>query len=285
MNKKPTFLVLLLFSLIFLNSCEAVKDVLGDSAGVDESFNDSSGNHNSDSSSDSDNTTTTPSCITSSSDPDSLSLTTNLKEFYHFDEASGNRSGINGTIDLNETGSVGSDSGVCGLGLNALEISNSDYLTPSTTSPLDFALGDNFSISFWMKVYPSSAGYQFVLGNSGLYFGFYVNGSNQAQLEFYIAGIGPIFNISNAFSPDSSWKHVAMTVDRSTGVNVYLDGTLIYSNATSTFSNPAAITTIGHYNNVGTNTPINGVLDELGIWSKVLTAGEVTKLYNKEYNF
>ncbi len=275
------YLGLLLVILCF-NSCDAVKDVLGDTAGVDESFNDSSGNH--DSSSDSDNTNNT-SCITSSSDPDSLSLTTNLIEFYHFDEVSGNRSGVNNSIDLNETGSVGSDAGVCDLGLNALEISNSDYLTPSTTPPLDFALGDNFSFSFWMKVYPSTAGYQFVLGSSGLYFGFYVNGSNQAQLEFYIAGYGTFINISNAFSPDSSWKHVAVTVDRSSGVNIYFDGALFHANATGTSGNSAAVTTIGYHIDAGTKKPINGILDELGIWNKVLTAGEVTKLYNKEYNF
>jgi hypothetical protein len=37
---------------------------------------------------------------------------------------------------------------------------------------------------------------------------------------------------------------------------------------------------IGNYNNYDSNWGFDGMIDEIGVWSRALTSGEVTQLYN-----
>ncbi len=285
MKEKPAILVLLLFTLALASSCEAVKDVLGESAGVDERFNDSSVDHDNRNTDD----VSHNSCIKSSTDPDSLSLSTNLIEFYHFDEISGERTGVNSSINLNETGYVGSDMGVCELGLKASDQTNSNYLAPSTTSSLSFNSSQDFSIAFWAKVDPSSAGYQFIYGDqTDFYVAFYVDGSNDVNVEVWMGGASTIINETAVFSANGNWNHFAISLDRDTNSVFYFNGTQYYDSSTpSTAGSFTDVTNerIGHAIYTGNVDAVNGVIDEMGIWNKALTAGEVSKLYSKEYNF
>ena len=83
------------------------------------------------------------------------------------------------------------------------------------------------------------------------------------------------------------WYHVVATYDGSknaSGIKVYIDGSLgtqnIRSNSlgSNSSSSIGIKTTISSRN--GGTIPINGLIDEVGIWNRELTPTEVTELYN-----
>ncbi|MCO4753580.1 MAG: hypothetical protein KC478_03815, partial [Bacteriovoracaceae bacterium] len=152
-------------------------------------------------------------CIRPSTDPNSLSLSTGLTEFFHFDEIAGNRNGVMSNMNLVESGSVASTQGVCGNSLDTGTMNNSNELIPTPNTTLAFGIND-FSISFWVKFDPTSSGYQFFMGDNNnvsqdMYIGFYNNGTN-ISLEVWMAGPNSVMNLSNVFLPDQTWYHVAL---------------------------------------------------------------------------
>jgi len=131
----------------------------------------------------------------------------------------------------------------------------------------------NFSISFWIKASATSF----------LYIAYDASVTNYVNLRSS-SSTPPYFRMSFGTTRDynapagypalsnGNWHHVAITRDSSTGVmNVYFNGQASPQNGLT----------------VGTNTfsptrlfPTAGVLDEYLVYDKVLTAGEVSSLYN-----
>jgi hypothetical protein len=90
----------------------------------------------------------------------------------------------------------------------------------------------------------------------------------------------------------NTWYNVVYVVDRSNALNIYLNGTLQSVNRTGILNiapysasnfNTNCPFRIGCYtasNNITALPSFNGKIDEFGIWNRVLTATEVTELYN-----
>lgn len=90
----------------------------------------------------------------------------------------------------------------------------------------------------------------------------------------------------------NTWYNVVFVVDRSNRLQIYLNGTLQSVNRTGIIDLPPYSTTnlntncpfrIGCYtasNNITALPSFNGKIDEFGIWNRVLTATEITELYN-----
>ena len=85
---------------------------------------------------------------------------------------------------------------------------------------------------------------------------------------------------SAASVADGAWHHAALTVDASGG-KVFLDGVLVGSSA---WTGPAGAVTlpdplqIGRYFNY--TTPLMGAMDEVTVWNRALTAGEILSMKN-----
>lgn len=144
----------------------------------------------------------------------------------------------------------------------------------------------DFSISFWYN--PSSLpGGSALVGNytwiGGIDRG-YLFYLNYGTLYFRLWGSSTVDLVASGTFSTNTWYHVVLTRKESTRSKIYINGSLNASN-TSTV-NPNYTTT--NYNSLGasqynaTNKEYycDGKMDEVNIWSKELTATEVTELYN-----
>ncbi|CAF1327744.1 unnamed protein product [Adineta steineri] len=93
--------------------------------------------------------------------------------------------------------------------------------------------------------------------------------------------IGPVLSIN-------VWTHVATTFSTTNGVRLYLNGSLIGSTGAMTYSASGALNTVilgsSRAASCGTNSTVAGTfygyLDEFRLYSRELTAAEVTALAN-----
>ena len=82
--------------------------------------------------------------------------------------------------------------------------------------------------------------------------------------------------------PLNTWTHITVTYKGtsfgSNNVLIYVNGSLLY---TGSLSMPAGGSKVFvGSNNAGSGGFYNGLIDEVGVWNRTLTAAEVTELYN-----
>lgn len=139
----------------------------------------------------------------------------------------------------------------------------------------------DFSIELWVKFASLGGSRVFVASDQG---GGNLNKwifwLNAGQLQLHLNGpaVGPTYLGSGAFNPVSNrWYHVAVTRSGSL-FSFYLDGSL-NSTATSTVAVPNANAplTIGQAESLAY---LAGYEDEISIYNRALTAGEVQSIYN-----
>ena len=156
-------------------------------------------------------------------------------------------------------------------------------------NPTALQVTSSFSISLWFKSTDTS---DYILISKDNTSGHLTNDRSWALWGNRYGGTNVVnFNVrngSNSFAVqstsdynDGSWHHLVATYEASTALKVYVDGSL---EATNTTSIPSSI------NNVGTNVNIgraaNGVyyanakIDEVGLFNSVLSASNVTAIYN-----
>jgi hypothetical protein len=223
------------------------------------------------------------------------SLTTSLVSYWDLEEADGTRYDLHGSNDLTQNGTGGVDQATGKVGNAAdFERGDSDYLSITDASQSGLDITGDISVSFWMKlesapafdtIYSilnkrntgsSNGGYQiqythFPSNTDTLQIVFYDGSSNTSS----VAALD--LNLSTA-----TWYHLVITIDVSApDIKVYLDGSdqsfsMSLTDATAIGDNAEEFrigrTAAGDY--------FDGQIDEVGIWSKVLTSGEVTDLYN-----
>lgn len=80
---------------------------------------------------------------------------------------------------------------------------------------------------------------------------------------------------------DGNWHHIVLTKSGTT-INSYVDGVLDITNQTLTGNNTMTDTIIVRIGGDAQDATqyYNGILDEIGLWNVVLTAAQVTTLYN-----
>jgi hypothetical protein len=124
-----------------------------------------------------------------------------------------------------------------------------------------------------LSIGDASSGYRIIWG--------YDTADNGLRVLFnYICWIGPVYTLAV-----NTWYHVAVTIEYETAttvrVKIYVNGNLVHNGV---YSNP--ITPAG-YSAVGKELRIpgwfNGVIDEVRVYSRVLSASEITDLYNNPH--
>ena len=143
------------------------------------------------------------------------------------------------------------------------------------------------SWSFWIN-FSSSPAFDAIIAKYNAGVGYYITMTNTNRIQF---GIGQVLTsnairvYSSSVLSTSTWYHVVVTYDGSklaNGINIYIDG-----------SNPSLFVNYDTFTGSSSNTIglqfgraalggkyLNGILDEVGIWNRELTASEVTQLYN-----
>lgn len=159
-----------------------------------------------------------------------------------------------------------------------------DYVSVPKNSAWAFGSND-FSINLWTKFNVVRSGAFGGLPN--VFVGQDEGGSNLNKWVFYLADDGLDFHINGSvsafighipFSPTpGQWYHIAVNRSGST-YSFFVNGTLA---GTAVDANPIpdvnAALTIGQAEGLGY---FNGLIDELGIYNRSLTAGEIQTIYN-----
>jgi len=212
-----------------------------------------------------------------------------------FPDATGN--GHDGTI----TGATFVPNGKSGGAYDFNGTSN--YVTVPDSSAFSFTSGGGvdtaFSISAWIKRdVLTGAPMIFTKWDTnpqGEYYFFIDSASNGVRLNIWTASGGTDNLVRRSDGPGNildtvgRWYHVVCTYDASKvvgGIKLYLDGSEVttyvdQSSGTYTgMTNTATDVLIGALQPSAPNLFVDGLLDEIGVWSKELTASEVSLLYN-----
>lgn len=213
-------------------------------------------------------------------------LLTNLIAYWKLDEASGQRNDSIGTSHLSDVNTVLSAPGIVSTGAD-FERSTSECLSITDNEAL--SMGDiDFTIACWVKFEAVNVTQYLVAKyNTGTnereYALLYTTASNRFQLS--VSGDGTAFTSVTAttFGAASAdtWYFVVVYHDAAND----LIGISINNNAFTTAAHTTGVFDGTSNFNLGAlgNTPgsfLDGVLDEVGIWKRKLTANEITQLYN-----
>lgn len=205
-----------------------------------------------------------------------MALTDNIISYWKMDgDANDSASSNNGTATsvTFSTANGKINEGAGGM-TTASKIEVADAANLSPTSAISF--------SFWTKITATTNQYHTFIakGNVAQYI-FRVEGPT-GKYELYLK-LGGTLRVVRSTSTVSAgnWVHVAATYDGST-MTMYVNGT---SEATASFSGSigtgSAVLGIGmDITDGGSNVHLIGAIDEVGMWSRALTSGEVSSLYN-----
>jgi len=164
-------------------------------------------------------------------------------------------------------GKIGSGAGMNGT---SSYVNLGDYMNGMTS----------FSVSLWVRFAALTGNFQAVYiyrGTNDPWTGFYASNANKVY-----TGINASQLIGAATLSTNQWYHVVMTYDGVTlrsYLNGGLDASTTLNGAAVSFSGSPAIAAIGRKGN-GAQDYVNGAMDEVGFWTRGLTADEVSYLYN-----
>jgi hypothetical protein len=212
---------------------------------------------------------------------DVLPLTTSLISYYKLDESSGNASdsvGSNTLTNSNVTYSAGK--------LNNGAVFNGSSASLTGGDIFDFAYTGTISFAYWIKPTNFTGNQQHLNKKdpSGAFDGWqiYTNGSGVLNFDYAAPNATGIeFVTDSAVLTTGVWQHVAFSYNNKVLV-VYVNGVSVPITKTADTVNQSTNNSINF--NIGSRGNsdrwLNGSIDELGIWSRALTADEVSQLYN-----
>ena len=189
-----------------------------------------------------------------------LMLRTGLVAHWKLDETSGTRyDSHTGHYDLTDNNAVGYAAGKIG---NAADFNGTNFLSVPSVS-----IGIK-TFSSWIKT-ESRGTYNEITYINGTQIQFISDGSLRINGAVNFVG-GPILN-------DGQW-HFVTVVFNDSETKFFIDGIGIGSTSAVTISEPSDIVEIGATN--GVFDMLEGQIDSVSIWSRALSDGEVTALYN-----
>ena len=212
-----------------------------------------------------------------------MGLIEDLKAFWKLGEVSGTRADSIGSNTLTDNNTVTSATGIIGNGAQ-FERDNSEHFSLADNDDMSMGAA-NFSFNLWLK--PNNASEQ-----SGL-FGKYDNVSNGDEYFCYRRSDDTIWFVT--------FGGASRTNNESTGTvdeDVLTMLTITYTTSTKTsriyFDAGTAEDFVHNEDPIDQDSVFymgknidqqasgyyDGLMDEVGVWKKVLTAAEITELYN-----
>jgi hypothetical protein len=168
------------------------------------------------------------------------------------------------------------------------ELANTDYLTVADHADFSFAGDVPFSIEAWIR--PESTNHGVIVSKYGTNqeeYIFAINASNNLYLNLYelAAPVNVIGQTADDALSNTTWYHVVATYNGSklnSGIILYVNGVAVDSTGGGTYSGMTAGTEdvyIGRYNN---GWYFDGLIDEVRIHRRELSANEVAARYRSE---
>jgi hypothetical protein len=224
-----------------------------------------------------------------------VTLSTDLVAYWPLDEIDGGTTpDVIGGHDMDLT-NISADNVVAGKAGNAISFSNADKTMLSRVHDADEDLPankhDSFTVSFWSKVQGNGQNDLRLFsesnttgdGNPLFNIGTKNDGSN-GSIDLYIRQsgwptVGHIFSTAEPF--DGEWHHVVFVQDnleRSIYVDGVLDDLVIAPQPEGEWKLTA--TTIGGILRTDPSHWVSGVIDEVAIWKRALSADETAQLHS-----
>lgn len=207
-----------------------------------------------------------------------MALTDQLTEYYKFSGNSVDSVSANNGTDTNIT--YNTSNGKIGQGAGF------DGATSKIVLGTAIARPTNVSVSAWIKTASNSAN-QFIFADSDVgasnWWAFILQGGQKLRFSWANSnGNNQQWETTNVVISDTNFHHVVATCVGSTGTPVvYVDNV---SAAMTGLSNSGATLPTAQGTQIGSWTPasqfFNGAIDELGVWTRALSSGEVSQLYN-----
>lgn len=210
------------------------------------------------------------------------------------------KSGSNNTGTM--SGSPAKAAGKIGQGLRF--DGNDDYIVLANESNFDFDRDDPFSMAVWLKSTPGDTSIQQIIGKAADYtpyagihlFKNYddVNSTRAGSLSFVINSAwgddNRLWVYATAATPinDGNWHYYIITYNGSSstsGMKIYQDGSLLATSAKGSLSNSILNDIAVGIGARGDGSPqyhenFNGIMDDVRIYNRELSASEVKLLYN-----
>lgn len=207
-------------------------------------------------------------------------LKTGLVEWWQLDQASGNETGAHSGIVLTDTNTVGSTTGLARPLARDFVRSSSEHFI-DTNGTLDPG-GSDFSISVWIKptalnvtdnIYINSA-------NASNYINLYLSTYGEVILYFPLGGVIQCYAQTSAIVITADeWNHLVVTCDRDAGNAIYVNNeSKALSQNQYADSQSGSIASTGYVG--GNANHFDGAKEQLGFWSRALSADDVTTLNN-----
>ena len=205
-------------------------------------------------------------------------LPTSLTSYWELEEASGTRVDSAGSNDLTDVNTVTSTTGKQGTAAS-FDKSNTEYLTRSNQ-----IIGTgNFSVAGWFKTVDRTVGQmifgQGLIGSGTSIISVYIESSN-INFRLRNSSGGNIKSVAVSIPSDDVFYFVAATFTESSGrMAISIDGG---TETTDTFA--GGTITDGNRHRIGADAfnatqLLDGAVDELGVWAKLLSASEISDLY------
>lgn len=217
-----------------------------------------------------------------------MALTDNLISYWKFDESSGDAADAHGSNTLTNNNTTPFVAGKINNAADMERTSAQSFsIADASQSGLDIT-GD-FSIQMWLKVEADPTGVAYVLqdkraGDTGGYSVRYADDGAIRLIARWKDGANASEGHIDQTLTAGSWFHVvfAINTDGPNGT-IYVNGSgtalTMDATAATVISNTAAAFVLGDQPTPAGNS-YDGLMDEVGIWDRVLTSDEVTELYN-----
>lgn len=209
-------------------------------------------------------------------------LLTNLISYWKLDEASGARADSHGSNNLTDNNTVGSAAGIINNCADFIS-TNSEFLSHASNASLEMSGNTDFSISGWVKITTIQS--QSLItkdddaANSRDYTFDYLGAGG---LRFYIKG-GSTYICDSVSITIDTWHFIVAWYDSSNGqLHLRIDDTTTYNSVTGATGTDASAAQfrIGAREYLGFEDYSDALIDEVGIWKRVLSSQEITDLYN-----
>ena len=183
----------------------------------------------------------------------------------------GSHTGTAGSgITFDQTGAIAGDTSMAAAFDNISEIAIND------AADLNFGSEDDFTIEAWVK---HSSGFTPITNKGDTHGSYWLRFESDGTIKFLLDYDAQSSDVrtEDAYD-DDQWHHVVAVADRDSSLQLYVDGELVAQEdlLQSDVSSPGLDLQIGK---LGTNHPMNGLLDEVALYDSVLSAADVQAHY------
>lgn len=209
--------------------------------------------------------------------PFTIDLTTALISYWKLEEASGTRYDSHGSNHLTDNNTVLSAAGKIGTAAD-FEATNSEYLSIADNEDLSFG-DEDFTFACWVKLESTGSDQRVFWKGDGTDWAVYGLETFGTGWKFRVAGVEN-YTWNAPSTTTGTWYFIVCWYDSvANTINTQVNNGTIDST-----SHSGGITTDAGSFALGTH-PVyggyfDGLIDEFGVWGRVLTSAERTALYN-----